>query len=82
VIAYRQSALADLLRFPELAACLEGLLPYFESLQRNSRPPEGKNTELHILTCRLSELENFIICVKKRADGDDHPSLRPGPFRG
>ncbi len=65
VIAFRQSALADLIRFPELAACLEELLPYFESLQQNRRPANGKDMELHTLAFRLSELENFVICVKR-----------------
>jgi hypothetical protein len=65
-IAYRQNVLDDLLRAPDLAEQLLGLLPRLRSL--GETPPFqrlGDESSLILVAGRLAELDNYVTCLEE-----------------
>jgi DNA mismatch repair protein MutS len=67
VIEYRQDVIADLLRFPRLAAGLEELLPLLDDLALESIPSR-QTTELFQITWWLGALETYVECIRRAAE--------------
>jgi len=64
VIGYRQDVIDDLLRYPDLAACFEKLLPMLSALSERG-PVKTKGVPvLYRVIWQLSELEIYVECVK------------------
>ncbi len=64
VIRYRQEIIDDLLRNPELADRLSGLLPALDSLANFSFTAEKALNSLHEVTWRIGELQNIVDCIE------------------
>lgn len=63
-IRHRQDVIADLLRYPQLAASLERLLPTIDALGRFSLQSAKDMTTLHELTWRVGELQSIADCIQ------------------
>lgn len=63
VLNYRLDVLEDLLRTPELVSTLEEALSIITVLEGYMVQPQWEQSELRKVAWRLSELENYIVCV-------------------
>jgi len=65
VIQYRQDLLDDLLRLPDLAASIAGVLPQLGELGNIGRGGSwGENVPLLQVATRLAELDGYVTCVE------------------
>lgn len=76
VISYRQAVLADLVHNEALRETMNRLLPYMDTMNLYGRQHKNSTSPIHILTCKIGELESYTECIGKLSQAF-HSSSEP-----